>query len=72
MEKEEKGMQTDVLPETCPKSEVTNMQRHNLELEDEVYRLKEELFDASNKVKLITQEFEAYKILKEIEHVQES
>jgi len=26
-----------------------------LDMEDEVYRLKEELFDANNKVKLITQ-----------------
>ena len=44
--------------------------RQALEMEDEVYQLKEELFDANNKVKLITQEFEAYKILKQIESVQ--
>ena len=37
-----------------------------------MYRLKEELFDATNKVKLLTQEFEAYKILKDIENVQDN
>lgn len=60
------SVQTESLPETCPKTEYTSIQKQNIELEDEVYRLKEELFDATNKVKLLTQEFEAYKILKDI------
>lgn len=37
-----------------------------------MFQLKEELFDANNKVKVLTQEFEAYKILKDIESLQQS
>lgn len=66
----EESVQTDPEPETCPKTEFNEAVRQALEMEDEVYQLKEELFDANNKVKLITQEFEAYKILKQIESVQ--
>lgn len=47
------------------------MQQKNYDLEDEVFTLKEELFDATNKVKLLTQEFEAFKILKQIESIQQ-
>lgn len=49
------GVMTEPLPESCPKEEVTVLKRKNIELDDEVYRLKEELFDATNKVKLLTQ-----------------
>jgi hypothetical protein len=35
-----------------------------------VFRLREQLFDANSKVKVVVQEFEAYKVLKEIESLQ--
>jgi len=49
---------------------MTTLQQQNFDLEDQVFTLKEELFDASNKVKLLTQEFEAFKILRQIESIQ--
>lgn len=65
-------MQTEQIPQTKAKTEVAASLRRNLELEEEVFKLKEEIFDANNKVKVLIQQFEAYKILKEIESIQES
>ena len=47
------GIQTDPVPEVKKHNEMT--MKRNLELEEEVFRLKEELFDANNKVKVLTQ-----------------
>ena len=55
IEYEECSMQTDPLPESCPVEKMSSLQHQNYDLEDEVYNLKEELFDATNKVKLLTQ-----------------
>lgn len=54
---ENSSMQTEPLPESCPIEKMSSVQQQNYDLEDEVFRLKEELFDSTNKVKLLTQEF---------------
>lgn len=55
MELQEGEVQTDCLPETCTKSELKKVERVNSELSDELYEVRQELFDAQNKLKLITQ-----------------
>lgn len=55
MELQEGEVQTDCLPETCAKSELKKVERVNSELSDELYEVRQELFDAQNKLKLITQ-----------------
>ncbi len=55
LEFQEGEVQTDCLPETYAKSELKKVERVNSELSDELYEVRQELFDAQNKLKLITQ-----------------
>ena len=63
-------VQTDVVTEDPSLERLGELTRVNNELEEQLYSAKEELFDATNKIKLLTQEFAAFKVLKEIEEAQ--
>lgn len=38
-------------------------------MEDEIYKLKEDLFDSQNEVKTLQQEFNTYKIFNQIDKI---
>ena len=66
----ENAVQTDVATEVASEERLAELSRVNTQLQQKLFSTQEDLFDANNKVKLLTQEFAAFKALKQIEQVQ--
>ena len=66
----ENAVQTDVATEVASEERLAELSRVNTQLQQKLFSTQEDLFDANNKVKLLTQEFAAFKVLKQIEQVQ--
>ena len=64
------AVQTDVATEVASEERLAELSRVNTQLQQKLFSTQEELFDANNKVKLLTQEFAAFKVLKQIEEAQ--
>lgn len=55
----------------CSSERLAQLERENAELEEQLSATQEELFSSNNKIKLVTQEYAAYRMIQEIEQAQQ-